>query len=247
MSLLAQNIVEDVMTGERFSVEYKFNSKAIPQVFIDLIRDIVKRKAKDKNKNKEKEKEKGFMAEEKDLLIKYLNNFCSDIKYLISEERVIRLNSPIVVIGDIGGSLNDLIQLEKLLWSSFPVLSSNYLFLGNYCGSGPKGVECVIYLLAIKLIAPNKVFLLRGSQESRESQSSLKRECNEKYGEDTGIKVWQLLNEVFDQLPIAAVVDDLIFCANGGVPRKTTKLKDIYSVPKELTDPKKNAIAYEVI
>lgn len=225
-------------------MEYKFSSKSIPQVFIDLIRDLVYRKSKDKNKDKEK----AFLAEESSLLIKYLNNFCDDLKELLSsEDRVIRLNSPVVVIGDIGGHLKDLIRLERQLWPSFPVVSSNHLFLGNWFGSGPRGVECVIYVLAIKLIAPNKVFLLRGSRETIDSKNFFKKECIEKYGQKTGEKVWNLLNDVFDNIPIAVVVDEHIFCANGGIPRKTTNIEDIYSVPPELKNPKESAIAYEVI
>ena len=220
------------MTSQRFSIEYKFNSRSIAQVFLDLIRDF----------NGKKVKDKGFLSDEKELFVKYLTNLCSAVKSLFChEDRVMKLNSPIFIIGDIGANLNDLFSMESLLWHSFPIISANYLFLGNYVEFGENGIECIIYLLSLKLIAPNKVFLLRGCHELKDFQKQHKfqKECLNKYGQQTGLKVWQSINDVFDQLPIAVIIDESIFCANGGIPQIDSKVEDINAFALDLKRPQK--------
>ena len=50
-----------------------------------------------------------------------------------------------------------------------------------------------------------------------------------------GVPVWRLANSVFDYLPFAATIDDVIFCVHGGIPRplapNTTALESIGSIP----------------
>ena len=44
-------------------------------------------------------------------------------------------------------------------------------------------------------------------------------QLKKKYGEETGIRLWKVANSVFDCLPFAATIDDVIFCVHGGIPR----------------------------
>lgn len=56
-----------------------------------------------------------------------------------------------------------------------------------------------------------------------------------KYGVDKGARIWRLANSVFDYLPFAATIDDVIFCVHGGIPRplspRETALESINSIP----------------
>ena len=56
-----------------------------------------------------------------------------------------------------------------------------------------------------------------------------------KYGVDRGTRVWRLANSVFDYLPFAATIDDVIFCVHGGIPRPLspteTALESINNIP----------------
>jgi len=198
-----------------------------------------------------KHKDKGFMCEDKETLVKYLQSLCEDLENLLmSEERVIKINSPACLIGHILGNLDDLMIMEKLLWQSVPIISANYVFLGNFVGEGKYGIECAVYLFALKLIAPNKFILLRGNHEIRELQiqNRFQEECFHKYGQQNGKTVWDLLNSVFDKLPLSAIIDESIFCSHKGIPSSTTKVDDINDIASDLKNPEKeSAIAWEIL
>lgn len=56
-----------------------------------------------------------------------------------------------------------------------------------------------------------------------------------RYGVNTGKNVWMMANSVFDCLPFAATIDDVIFCVHGGIPRPLspdeTALESINNIP----------------
>lgn len=69
------------------------------------------------------------------------------------------------------------------------------------------------------------------------------RECMEKFGNTLGNRVWTAINNVFDVLPLAAVIDSKIFCCHGGVPPPwlCTKYETINTIPCPLPLPEEQS------
>jgi hypothetical protein len=74
----------------------------------------------------------------------------------------------------------------------------NFPFLGDYVDRGISCLESIAYLFVMKLLAPHKVFLLRGNHETRDVNGweehdgtcSFLYQCRERFGNDLGYKVW---------------------------------------------------------
>jgi len=81
--------------------------------------------------------------------------------------------------------------------------------MGNYFHRGCHGVETFSLLLALKVRFPDKVTLLRGMGEDFHMSQlyGFQSECERKYG---NISVWKLFAEVFNFLPLCAIVDESV-------------------------------------
>ncbi|XP_067033041.1 uncharacterized protein [Acropora muricata] len=180
---------------------------------------------------------------------------CQSLLVIIKKEpRLIRVKSPIYVVGDLHGNFHDLVCFEKVLWRMGPVLTpASFMFLGDYVDRGENGVEVIAYLFAQKLLAPSKFFLIRGNHEIRDIQKmfTFHGECVQKFGAALGEEVWNVINAVFDALPLAAIVDDKIFCVHGGIPLPSQGggfVSSIDSIPSDLSEPEtQSQLAWELM
>lgn len=132
---------------------------------------------------------------------------------LFTELTVLQLTSPIVVCGDVHGQFYDVLKLFEI---GGPLENTKYLFLGDYVDRGYYSIETICLLLAYKVKYPNQIFLLRGNHECRQVNTmyGFYEEVLQRFGH---LGPWKLCNEVFDLLPMAAMIDKKTFCCHGGL------------------------------
>lgn len=190
---------------------------------------------------------------DRQILAEDIRRVCCQAEMIFKREhRVVSVTSPCYVLGDIHGNLSDLRTYERILWPSAPTcVVGSYLFLGDYVDRGDYGLECICYLLSMKVLAPKTFYLLRGNHELRSIQQAFTffREVCEKFrNQQLGTQVWDTLNKVFDLMPVAATIDDQIFCSHGGIPTSALRLDELHNIPVPLVDPEnQSAAAWEIL
>lgn len=142
------------------------------------------------------------------------------MEVLYTEPNVLSLNSPITICGDIHGQLYDLFELFKKACDTeddnFDIGNQKFLFMGDYVDRGRFSVETFAFLAALKLKYPGQFFLLRGNHECRQVNQmyGFYNESLHYYGH---AGIWNMCNDAFDLLPMAALIDNKVFSVHGGL------------------------------
>eukprot|EP00413_Alexandrium_margalefii_P025209 CAMPEP_0204568872 /NCGR_PEP_ID=MMETSP0661-20131031/37424_1 /ASSEMBLY_ACC=CAM_ASM_000606 /TAXON_ID=109239 /ORGANISM="Alexandrium margalefi, Strain AMGDE01CS-322" /LENGTH=333 /DNA_ID=CAMNT_0051576925 /DNA_START=125 /DNA_END=1126 /DNA_ORIENTATION=+ len=138
---------------------------------------------------------------------------CGRAREIFSEQpMLLEVEAPMNLCGDVHGQFHDLLRIFE--HGGFPP-AANYLFLGDYVDRGKRSLETICMLFAYKIKYPENFFLLRGNHES----PSICRiygfydECKQRYS----VKLWKTFCDVFNTLPVCAVVDDKVICMHGGL------------------------------
>ena len=138
------------------------------------------------------------------------------INILAVQPTVIReIKPPVKVFGNIHGNYSDLMRffdIWKAPSESGDIHGFDYVFLGNYVDRGAYSLETICLLMALKLKYPKQIFMLRGNHEDRNVNKYLGfgDECTKRLSEDINqaSSVFSKINEMFDYLPLAAIVLD---------------------------------------
>lgn len=173
---------------------------------------------------------------------KYINFFelkeiCDQIKPLIKREQSVqKISGPAIVVGDIHGDFNSAKFYCDLFLKSDK--STSIVFLGDYIDRGKNSIEVLALLFRFKIMFPDRVYLLRGNHETSDINYfyGFKEECTKKYNYHTDQMIWSMFNEVFNFLPLVAVINNKTFCVHGGIPAdpqnmsKPASLSQIYDI-----------------
>lgn len=139
----------------------------------------------------------------------------------------LELIPPINILGDIHGQFKDL--LAHFDCGGLPP-NANYLFLGDYVDRGSFSIATICLLLAFKVKYPENFFLLRGNHECKSINRiyGFYESCKRVYG----IKLWQLFTNLFNVMPISALIDEKILCMHGGLSPELLHPKQMLTIER---------------
>jgi len=161
---------------------------------------------------------------------------------LLLEFIIDEIDEEVYVIGDIHGNLDTLLNIIKIINVSKP---KKVIFLGDIVDRGPKQLECLVIVLVLKLLYPDKYYLLRGNHETLEInqyygffQDFIKRFKDQ-------LKFKEILS-LYNVLPLCALINNNILCLHGGIPQDTEILKKLKGVKTKNLDTIFNSIGQSV-
>ncbi|KAK2990555.1 hypothetical protein RJ640_019835, partial [Escallonia rubra] len=158
----------------------------------------------------------------------------------MQEPTVLQLKAPIKVFGDLHGQFGDLMRLfDEYGYPSTAgdITYIDYLFLGDYVDRGQHSLETITLLLALKIESPENVHLIRGNHEAADINAlfGFRLECIERMGENDGIWAWTRFNQLFNYLPLAAMIEKKIICMHGGIGRSIHSVEQIERLERPIT------------
>jgi diadenosine tetraphosphatase ApaH/serine/threonine PP2A family protein phosphatase len=160
---------------------------------------------------------------------------------LSSQPNAVRIpNRDLIVIGDLHGEYTSL----DTIMGDYLGGERHLVFLGDYADRGPEQVRTINTVIALSLLYPDRVTLLRGNHESREIAQvyGFYNAVNREYGRDLFREYCQL----FETIPLAAYSESGIFCCHGGVPEGLESLDQLQSLDR-FDENFRNDIAFQMV
>lgn len=163
-------------------------------------------------------------------------------KLLASQPVLATAKCPARVFGDIHGQFRDMLILFNAYgWPGVKPPNgepaTTFIFNGDFVDRGAHQIETIGLLLAMKVAFPTKVWLVRGNHEDRSMNEKygFKDSCLETMGTSLGLKMYDLLEAAFDELPIACLVEGRILCVHGGIGKGDWDLINLRSLHRPIT------------
>jgi protein phosphatase len=164
-----------------------------------------------------------------DLFLPLINCATSIFK---SEPNVLFLSPPINIIGDLHGSLFDLM---RVLHDVGLPPGQSYLVLGDFIDRGPFSTETILLLLLLKIAYPQNVWLVRGNHEFKEACVPHEELSSELAGLYLSRAFLDPLFDMFAWLPIAADICHYAFAVHGGISPALIAIGQLEEIPRPIT------------
>ena len=118
-------------------------------------------------------------TDDRNLQAEYIDELAQDAKRIVSAQPSVATvpAPPVKIFGDTHGQLRDLLLL--LGFHGFPshrggdVETVSYVFNGDFVDRGAHQLDVVVFLFALKVLYPARVFLIRGNHEFRRQNEGM--------------------------------------------------------------------------
>lgn len=171
-------------------------------------------------------------AEELDRVLQKVSEILEKEPKLVPIDR-----SRVMFLGDTHGNFEMTIHALKHLFPPKGSSHTNFdkvVFLGDFIDRGDYSIENINLLMSMKAIAPDRLILIRGNHETRET--NIRFDFYEKVIRRYGLKMFERYNQIFAKLPLAVMTWNKIFAVHGGVPEGLENIADINGVG-DMLDP----------
>lgn len=159
-------------------------------------------------------------------------------KMLTVQPVVAEASAPCRIYGDLHGQFRDLLLFFWAFGSPLRKDAPMLIFNGDFVDRGAHQLETVGILLALKVLLPERVWLIRGNHEDRSMNMryGFHSECVKKLGASLGGKVFDSVHKAFDQLPLACVVNKRILVVHGGLGDGSWQLDHLTAITRPIQD-----------
>eukprot|EP00930_Biecheleria_cincta_P029968 TRINITY_DN20790_c0_g1_i2.p1 TRINITY_DN20790_c0_g1~~TRINITY_DN20790_c0_g1_i2.p1 ORF type:complete len:767 (+),score=111.39 TRINITY_DN20790_c0_g1_i2:81-2381(+) len=156
------------------------------------------------------------------------------------------VQAPVRVFGDLHGQLRDL--LLSFHYYGRPTEEDrdhnhmSYVFNGDWVDRGAHQLELMVFLFALKILYPTRVWLNRGNHEDRQQNNrttqigsiGFDKACSEQLG-GVGEDVFCAFQQVFEWLPLASRIEEKILVLHGGLGQGDWTLAELKAVQRPLS------------
>uniref|UniRef100_A0A913HU59 Serine/threonine-protein phosphatase n=1 Tax=Strongyloides stercoralis TaxID=6248 RepID=A0A913HU59_STRER len=139
-------------------------------------------------------------------------------------------NETFLILSDIHGCFEVLIH-NFYYYHCLP--KKKIILLGDYVDKGADDAFICLLLFLCKIVWPDKIFLLKGNHEIRDMnrQKDFPDNCEILLGDKS---TFYMFNFVFERMPIAAIWNNKVYLAHGGISQWITCREDITNIKKPL-------------
>ncbi|KAM0676165.1 Palmitoyl-protein thioesterase 1 [Gurleya vavrai] len=183
-----------------------------------------------------------------------------NISYIDTEKEVYVFGGTSGQFFDVFGFLKNINSFEYNFEKVFRLDERKiFVFNGDLVGNGPYQIQNYIFLLLLKILHPQNIFLNRGKSEFMEEKSeyasSFMNELNKNYYSCESDKkhnyfesmLFYAFNLTFSMHPIATIINRKTFVANGGLPKENQTLDAINKLNRKVLSYSNDNSLHEIV